>query len=278
MFLACPACDTNYKVDDLALGPSGRRVRCVSCGNVWHAMPPPPEEDILPNQNFDPNTTTDPIADDDVSLSFTADAPFTQDYDPSFDDVPASRASEQHSPFERPPIPEGIVGSSHAQHDDDHAHVSEAAYMPMGMSAGLLGVCVFLIPLLITLALLVGLRAPLAHHLPALAPIYKAMGLAVEQPGGGLRLSTLVAERKIERDKKTLSMSAQLANISPVAQPYPALKATAFGPYGAVIQTWDLPAPKDGRTLAAGEEAPIRAEFKDVPDAAAKLELRVTQP
>ncbi len=81
-----------------------------------------------------------------------------------------------------------------------------------------------------------------------------------------------------ERDTKTLSMSAQLSNISPTAQPYPALKATAYGPYGALIKTWNLPAPADGRTLASGEDAPIRAEFKDVPDAAAKLELRVTQP
>ncbi len=277
MFLACPACDTNYKLDDLALGPTGRKVRCVSCGNVWRAMPPEPQDQVLPHEAIDPFKTTDAIPEQDMSLSFTADTPFTQDYDPSFD-IPADDVATHPPSYDRPPIPEGIVSAHDTMHDRAVHHDEPPAYMPLGMSANVLGACVFLLPFLITVGLLVALRAPLAHHLPALAPIYNAMGLTVEMPGGGLRLSTLVAERKIERDTKTLSMSAQLSNISPTAQPYPALKATAYGPYGALIKTWNLPAPADGRTLASGEDAPIRAEFKDVPDAAAKLELRVTQP
>lgn len=277
MFLACPACDTNYKLDDLALGPTGRKVRCVSCGNVWRAMPPEPMDDVLPHEAIDPFKTTDAIPEQDMSLSFTADTPFTQDYDPSFD-IPADDVTTHPPSYDRPPIPEGIVSAHDTVHDRAVHHDEPPAYMPLGMSANVLGACVFLLPFLITVGLLVALRAPLAHHLPALAPIYNAMGLTVEMPGGGLRLSTLVAERKIERETKTLSMSAQLSNISPTAQPYPALKATAYGPYGALIKTWNLPAPADGRTLASGEDAPIRAEFKDVPDAAAKLELRVTQP
>lgn len=277
MFLACPACDTNYKLDDLALGPTGRKVRCVNCGNVWRAMPPPPEDDVLPYEQVDPFKTTDAIPDQDMSLSFTADTPFTQDYDPSFDMPSSDDAADQPS-YDRPPIPEGIVNSDEPARDHTIHYEDAPSYMPMGMSANVLGACVFLLPFLITVGLLVALRGPIAHHLPAFAPIYNAMGLTVEAPGGGLRLSTLVAERKIERDKKTLSMSAQLSNISPTAQPYPSLKATAYGPYGALIKSWDLPAPADGRTLASGEDAPIRAEFKDVPDAAAKLELRVTQP
>lgn len=277
MFLACPACDTNYKLDDLALGPSGRKVRCVNCGNVWRAVPPAVEDEVLPYEQVDPFKTTDAIAEQDMSLSFTADAPFTQDYDPSFDMPPSEDGIGQPS-YDRPPIPEGLVSGHAAEPLHSHHHDDVAAYMPMGMSANLLGACVFLLPFLITVGLLVALRAPLSHSFPALTPIYNTIGLTVELPGGGLRLSTLVAERKIERDKKTLSMSAQLSNVSPTAQPYPALKATAYGPYGALIKSWDLPAPADGRTLASGEDAPIRAEFKDVPDAAAKLELRVTRP
>lgn len=275
MFIACPACDTNYKLDDLALGPDGRRVRCTTCGNVWRAMPPPPEDSVLPNQNIDPFTTTEPLAEQDMSLSFTADKPFTQDYDPSFDLPPEDAAPA----IERPPIPEGLVSTAAVQDAPPPVPGENvAAYMPAGMSANLLGACVFLLPFLVTLALMIALRAPLVRHLPALTPVYQAMGLEVAVPGGGLRLSTLVAERRIDGEKKTLSMSAQLANISPTAQAYPALKATAYGASGAVIQAWSLPSPKGGKALASGEEAPIRAEFKDIPDTATKLELRVTQP
>ncbi len=43
MILQCPNCRAGFMVDPLAIGSTGRRVRCGSCGHVWRAEPPPPE-------------------------------------------------------------------------------------------------------------------------------------------------------------------------------------------------------------------------------------------
>ncbi len=39
MILTCPSCATSYSVPEGALPATGRKVRCQSCANVWHAAP-----------------------------------------------------------------------------------------------------------------------------------------------------------------------------------------------------------------------------------------------
>lgn len=53
MIIRCFACSTRFRIDPAALGDSGRRVRCTSCGHVWlelpqRAMTPRPEPTLPP--------------------------------------------------------------------------------------------------------------------------------------------------------------------------------------------------------------------------------------
>ena len=48
MILTCPSCSARFVVNDDALRPNGRNVKCGKCAHVWHAeapaaAPPPPE-------------------------------------------------------------------------------------------------------------------------------------------------------------------------------------------------------------------------------------------
>lgn len=269
MFLSCPECGATYKLDELQLGPAGRRVRCTSCYNVWRAMPPeaeppPPRNDGDP---FGSKFSNDrPIAEEDMEISFDgdADAGFAPD-EAATPEATLATDMPQDIPDVVKPVDAG------AELPDDRL-----AYQPMGMSAQAAGLAMFLLPLLLTVALLAAFKAPLARNFPALATVYEGIGMHVAVPGEGLRLSALVAERKIDEDGKTLSLSAQLANSSAESRPYPALTATLYGPYGALLKTWDLPAPA-GRTLASGEDAPIKVEFPESPDAGAKIILKVQE-
>src|SRR5579863_5574333 len=40
MIVSCPSCATNYQVDERALGPNGRLVRCAQCSHTWRQTPP----------------------------------------------------------------------------------------------------------------------------------------------------------------------------------------------------------------------------------------------
>ena len=42
MIVICPVCSTRYLVDQQALSPAGRLVRCANCSHTWHQVPPPP--------------------------------------------------------------------------------------------------------------------------------------------------------------------------------------------------------------------------------------------
>ncbi len=47
MILNCPSCETRFAVPDRLIGPTGRRVKCAACKNIWHQnLTPSDDEDF----------------------------------------------------------------------------------------------------------------------------------------------------------------------------------------------------------------------------------------
>ncbi len=58
MIITCPDCATRYDVDDERFTPSGRSVRCTSCGESWF-VPAPEELDVAPIEDLSPAARVD---------------------------------------------------------------------------------------------------------------------------------------------------------------------------------------------------------------------------
>lgn len=99
MLIVCPNCTTSYTVNQAAIGPAGRTVRCVRCNSTWFAAPPPDPEvsafvdgviaeaeaeapgiikpDALPPRSAD-TIVAPPDADDDVSVETPPQPPLPE--------------------------------------------------------------------------------------------------------------------------------------------------------------------------------------------------------
>lgn len=50
MIVQCDACNAKFKLDDAKVKPTGVKVRCTKCQNVFVVTPPPPPEETAPKQ------------------------------------------------------------------------------------------------------------------------------------------------------------------------------------------------------------------------------------
>ncbi|HYD19089.1 MAG TPA: zinc-ribbon domain-containing protein [Patescibacteria group bacterium] len=251
MQVTCENCGTAYKVEERLLGAKGRTVRCTQCHNMWHAEPPPREEEPAPP----------PV---EIDLDWTK-AP----------QVEAPTESEFHAL-----VKADIVGAGDMPVPTDPLpadfEIPVMTYRPLGMGAGQFGAFVFLALLFTALLGLFIFKAPVTTHFPSMAYFYGKLGFSVKAPGEGFQLSEMVVENRVDGIKRSLSVQAKLANTTAHEVETPVLNIRLLGNYGSALKTWQY-TPEKQEALAAGETIPLEMTFNDAPEDGKSVEVTISE-
>lgn len=251
MIVVCDNCKAKYRLNTAMLGDTGCRVRCTACFYAWFQKPS--AETVKPAPS--------------------ADAPDTDDLLSQIDSRPADERPAQDLSFIDMLAKEGESIPDAVRPLPQEFKIPVVDYRPMGMGASQFGIFTFLLLAFMTTLLLLLLRVPLVHQFPALNAIYALAGYDIKAPGEGLRLSEMIAENRIEKEKTTLAIAAKLANISEKPIEMPRMVIRAKSTYGAVLETF-MPARNSGM-LAAGSVMPLDMQFETKFDDIKTVEIRV---
>jgi len=113
MLIVCPSCASSYMIDQAAVGPGGRTVRCARCKTSWFAGGPKSEPDVaafVDSTIAEAEAQSVPSASTEASSPPAASAPSPQpaQADNAFgaEDSESTTATETQTPPVEPPSPE----------------------------------------------------------------------------------------------------------------------------------------------------------------------------
>lgn len=144
-------------------------------------------------------------------------------------------------------------------------------YRPGGLSANAFGALGFLLLVSVTLCGLFLLKGPVVRHMPAMVAFYEGLGATLTAPGEGLSLSALSAQVAAGQ----IDIKGKVTNGAKRDIAYPGFHVTVRGKDGAFLRDWRIVA--SGGQMTPGETVPLELNFKDVPEGASSVELKLTE-
>lgn len=253
MILECPQCQSQFKLEPEQLGASGRTVRCTDCRHTWFQ---PPARAAVSDAEKDQE-----IFDDILSrVNGKAAA------------APVSTAVPDLAPE---PVMTAIAEDRTLVARHESPPVAVITHNPLGVGAAAFGGLTFCLCLSLTLAIVFLGKKQIVRHWPQAVLLYKTIGFPVHPPGEGLRFSEIVAERRIDKEKKTLVVEGKMTNMTERAIVPPPLHVLLKDDRQAVIKEWKLKSGPDA--LASGETAPLTIQLSDAPEDGAAVEVHARE-
>ena len=290
MLITCPHCTTSYQVEPSALGPAGRSVRCVRCQTVWFGVnsaaltdiaaahrvdvaqfatadsapegPAAPEGGAAASDSEDHRAAPGVAARAAAEIEVIEDAPPLAATDPVGDDLPepVPSGSEQ-----RAIALEGAAGNTDADAGGGHieavaarrirrvARTRRNATRPPGLPTIILMLAVLDLGL-------IGWRTDIVRLAPQMAPLYAAVGLAVNVRG--LVFTDVTIETQQE-GTPALLVQGSIVSTASHAMEVPRLRFAARNASGTEIYRWTaLP---ERAILAPGETLPFQSRLASPP-------------
>jgi predicted Zn finger-like uncharacterized protein len=299
MLITCPHCTTSYQVEPSALGPTGRSVRCVRCRNVWFAantvaltdiaaahrveMAQFAAADSAPDARARPENgpaafDSEELRPDPAAAALAAaeievvdDAPPLAALDPIGDTLPEpdSLGSEQ-------PEVEAVSAAAAAA-DAGGEDIETVAARRVRKAAksrrhaiGLPGLPTIILMLAVLDLGLIGWRTDIVRLAPQMAPLYGAIGLAVNVRG--LVLTDVTIDIPSQEGTPVLLVQGNIVSIASRAVEVPRLRFAARNASGTEIYRWTaLPA---RAILAPGETLPFQSRLASPPSETSEVLVR----
>ncbi len=235
MRITCPECESGFDVPDNAIPEKGRKLKCSQCQHKWHQMPvaeepAPKPAKPAPKETEDrvegPAPPPEPDGDDEAEIDFGDGADETAPDDGENVDFSMFGGGEldpdAEDDFDAPPIPRRRPLGPEPKPSRRGRYIAIAAAV------------VFL---LIIPGGLVGARAPLVSAVPAISPLFDAIGLHVPVPGEELIIQNVGAWRKTEGGVERMLIHGEIRNDTDRMQSVPVLRAVIKDAAGVELQS-----------------------------------------
>ena len=234
MILECPSCHAQFNVPDGAVTAAGRTVKCSSCQNQWHAMPPAPKPVAAAFEASEPPA----ILVDTSFLEELARATDAPDESVAAQVEPASVETVE-APAQAQAQPAPGVSKTVKQ-----PFVFPFPMWPFRLAAPSLVIC--------WLALAMLAYFPSWIDGPIVGGIYKALGVV---PTDGVILADIAMQRQQEGQRTRFLISGNIVNQEAAPRTVPAVRIQMLSNENEVVWAREYAVDK---TLKPGEIYPFR--------------------
>ena len=243
MILSCPACNTRYLVPDTAVGPSGRQVRCASCGHSWFQEPPPLD---LAQAGSDPSGPP------------AAPVHFPETVEPI--PPPAGPDSE---------TPEDDIQARYDRSDEVARYHNIVVARPRRNTAKLLTI----VAAVVALVLLAAIGAVVAIGPDKLA---EKLGITPAPVPLVIEMTRKPDRRETASGNELLAVTGRIVNPTEVPQTVRDIRAELRDTGGRTVYSWTITRPVP--VLAPGASAEFDSAAVDIPRGAKNLHLSFIGP